>query len=122
MAPIWKRGLSAARDLLQAGPNRNRAVAGTVLALLLAQAYWAWPRPSEPRAAVPAASRSAQATGEKPAAEREVVAEFNAAEHSGRNPKALADLVVLISVDGLRPDVITDYAENTRRMQNEGTW
>src|SRR6201999_2592616 len=36
--------------------------------------------------------------------------------------KALADLVVLISVDGLRPDVIVRHAENTRRMQVGGSF
>lgn len=37
-------------------------------------------------------------------------------------PDALADLVVLISVDGLRPDAIFPYARTIHRMREDGAW
>ncbi|MDH5676444.1 MAG: alkaline phosphatase family protein [Myxococcales bacterium] len=38
-----------------------------------------------------------------------------------RSGRALADLVVLISVDGLRPDVIAGNARQIQRMHNQGS-
>lgn len=122
MASIWKRGIEAGRGLLRSAGNRYRAAQITLLALVLAQAYWLLPRSSDDGAR---AAEQRSADKQAPPVEREVVAEFNPAasqsEHA-RSPKALADLVVLISVDGLRPDVIAEYAERMRRMQGEGSW
>ncbi|MGD8861053.1 MAG: alkaline phosphatase [Myxococcales bacterium] len=39
-----------------------------------------------------------------------------------RRQKATADLVVLVSVDGLRPDVIFPHARNIERMRQQGTF
>jgi arylsulfatase A-like enzyme len=57
------------------------------------------------------------ASGRKPA----VVTELGAAEPAAAPGSALAELVVLISVDGLRPDVIFPHAPNIRRMQKDGS-
>jgi arylsulfatase A-like enzyme len=57
-------------------------------------------------------------------AERTVVAEISSAErpaNASRDAGALADLVVLMSVDGLRPDVISEHAPNIQRMQRDGS-
>src|SRR5687768_95788 len=72
-------------------------------------------RPTEPAAA--------RAVRPADPAERTVIAELNSAERpvSAARPHALADLVVLISVDGLRPDVLFPHAPNIRLMQSEGT-
>lgn len=56
-----------------------------------------------------------------------IIAELNAApvQEPGTAavpPDALAELVVLISVDGLRPDVFFPHAPNIRRMQRDGGW
>jgi hypothetical protein len=56
-----------------------------------------------------------------------VVAELNAPHvpkdtAAGGTRNALADLVVLISVDGLRPDVIARHTPHIHRLQREGSW
>jgi arylsulfatase A-like enzyme len=73
-------------------------------------------------------TRRTERPAERPArladlVERTVIAELNSGERpvSAASPDALADLVVLISVDGLRPDVLFPHAPNIRRMQSEGT-
>jgi len=53
---------------------------------------------------------------------RPAASEGGASSASAARPGALADLVVLISVDGLRPDVIFPNAINIHRLQLEGTY
>jgi hypothetical protein len=78
-----------------------------------------------PRAS--ASARPAQVAGS--GEEESVVAELSdtptapaAAEAGAPRTRALADLVVLISVDGLRPDVVFPYALKIHRLQLDGAW
>jgi hypothetical protein len=93
--------------------------------------YAAWPRGHAERGAVltggdrhaahPAAGVLRPDASD---AERSIVAELSstgAPPGSGAVHGAIADLAVLISVDGLRPDVIVPHAPHIQRMRLEGS-
>ena len=69
-------------------------------------------------------ARSARPAERAAPAERTVVAELSSADRPANGAPtagARADLVVLMSVDGLRPDVIAEHAPHIQRMQRDGS-
>jgi arylsulfatase A-like enzyme len=114
-------------------PRGSLAIAGALaggLALLLAVAPWRGPTASAPRAAIaaPAAAKSAPAAAPipptppgAPAAARTLDATARGSTSTGREPAAPAR-VVIISIDGLRPDVMTpELMPRHAQLMQEGT-
>jgi hypothetical protein len=104
-----------------AGAALLLAVNSYVLERLLQHA----PAPSPP----PAATVAAHAPAKRGDEEESVVAELSSAQkapaaatHDGSRKHALADLAVLISIDGLRPDVIFPNALSIHRLILEGAF
>jgi arylsulfatase A-like enzyme len=117
-----------------------RTQAGVGFVLLVASNVYMWTLfrdpPAAPSPAEPTAIQVAQSPGAMPRTangeghngqgeelgEETVVAERTRRESEPLPPApdALAELVLLISVDGLRPDVIFPHAPNIHRMHLEG--
>jgi hypothetical protein len=113
--------------------------AGAALSLLAVNAYFVAGKRTnndssarEPTRATPARSAAVRASANREGDQDEdesVVAELSDAEPAippaskgASRGHALADLAVLISVDGLRPDVVFPHALRIHRLQLDGAW